>query len=82
MCALVEQVMRAAKGDTETNVTTRISVPMWKAFLRGCGDKNLKALPRPGFSVFGSRTILVKSKRLFAVSYKHKSEKFKFEVVR
>ena len=82
MLALIKQVLIAAKGDTETTVTTRISVPMWRAFLRGCGDKNTKGNPRPGYSVFGSHTVLVKSNRLFAVSYKHKSQKFTFEVSR
>lgn len=69
MIALVEQVQKAAAGGSENDVVTFITRPMWMAFLRATGEKDLHKLPRPGLSVFGSRTLLFNREAMEAVSF-------------
>lgn len=74
MRALALQVAKAARGNTEVDVTTIITKPMWKAFLRAVGEpENSKPTPWLGLNktirVWGSKTIVVKSKRMASVSF-------------
>jgi hypothetical protein len=76
MLELISQVQRAAKGASEVHVTTLISRPMWAAFCRATGmPKNSKPTEWLGLHktrrVFGSETILVKSRANFAISFRN-----------
>lgn len=75
MCSLINQVQKAANGGSELEVTTFITKPMWRAFLRASGtNPNSKPTEWLGFKktirVFGSKTIVTKSKKLASVSFK------------
>jgi hypothetical protein len=78
--ALIGQVAStaAAKGYSERQVTTLITKPMWKAFLRGLGeDDNLKPTEWIGedtIRVYGSKTILINSRKMFSVSFSEPKE--------
>jgi hypothetical protein len=76
MLGLISQVQRAARGASEVHVTTLISKPMWEAFCRATGmPKNSKPTEWLGIHktkrVFGSETILVKSRAHFAISFRN-----------
>lgn len=80
--SLVKQVMLAVPkkpGANETDVITFISLPMWKAFLHALHapedtvplnwkDKPMNAKPSAVCSVYGSLTIVIPHKEMFAVS--------------
>lgn len=74
--ALMLQVKKAVNYGTcisERDVTTIITRPMWRRFLRATGDEedleptewSVKGCRR----VYGSRTIVVESDRMAAVSF-------------
>ncbi len=71
---LVHQVSKACpKHGTELDVVTKISLPLWQRFNRELGHPaNTKPTdwiwPKQVHRVFGSETIIVRSKRLFAMS--------------
>lgn len=74
MRSLVHQVSKATpRGGTEQDVITFISLPMWKAFCRATGmpetSKPTKWLgPKDTHRVYGSVTVVVPSKAMFALS--------------
>lgn len=74
MCALIGQVAKAANGCAEHNVTTFITKPMWRAFLRATGTPvNSKPTdwigPKETVRVYGSKTIVVDSNKLQSISF-------------
>jgi len=75
MCALIGQVAAAADKDTETTVVTRITRPMWRAWLRAVGEPEDKEPTgwlgiHKTLRVYGSRTIVIESEEMFAISRK------------
>jgi len=78
MSALIKQVTLAAKGDSELNVVTIITKPMWRAFLRACGGTDFEkgATEWLGigatYRVYGSKTIVVDSRNMASVSMRKK----------
>lgn len=58
VCALVEQVTKAAAGGSERDVVTFITLPLWNAFLRALGEEENQD-PRSDLRVYGSKTVLV-----------------------
>lgn len=74
MRALIGQVAKAANGDSEQRVTTFITKPMWRAFLRATGSP-VNAKPTEWqmgpkcMRVYGSKTIVVPSKKLQSISF-------------
>ncbi len=77
--SLINQVQKAANGDSETKVVTFITKPMWRAFLRATGtNPNSKPTEWNGIKttirVFGSKTIVTKSNQMASVSFKIEHE--------
>lgn len=74
MHALIGQVARAVpKGGTERDVTTIISIPMWRAWCRAVGMPEDSQPTEWGIGVesnrvYGSRTIVVENDKMIAVS--------------
>jgi len=72
--ALICQVTKAANGGSETDVTTFISKPLWKRFLKAIGiNESSKPTGWNGdktIRVYGSNTIVVESNELFSCSVK------------
>ena len=72
--ALICQVTKAANGGSELSVTTFISKPMWKRFLKAIGiNESSKPTGWNGdktIRVYGSNTVVVDSNELFSLSVK------------
>ena len=65
---LIQQVSKAANGNSETEVVTFITKPMWKAFMKELGHSpNTKPTEwttiKDTRRVYGSRTIVVSGTR-------------------
>lgn len=72
--ALIGQVTMAAAGDTELNVITYITRPLWRQFNQTLGEvKDVEPTPWLGIGkthrVYGSETIVVETPGLWAVSF-------------
>lgn len=72
---LIEQVSRAAAGEVETAVTTYISRPLWEEWLKATnaapGTEPTEWLGiHETHRVYGSRTVILDSPAMFAVSLK------------
>lgn len=73
--ALINQVAKAAGGDSERNITTLISRPMWNAFLRGIGEPEDSAPTdwlglEKTIRVYGSKTIVIDRDDFWSLSTK------------
>lgn len=70
--ALIHQVQKAAAGDTEQNVVTFISRPMWRKWNTDVGDppdcEPTGWIGNDTCRVFGSKTVVVEHDSFFAVS--------------
>lgn len=74
MRALIGQVMKATpKKRSELDVVTFITKPMWQAFCRASGTpvdaKPTEWLGAKSVRVFGSKTVVLNSKKLQSVSF-------------
>ncbi len=75
MRALINQVQSAANGSVETQVTTFITKPMWKSFLRAIGAPANSAPTEwigieKTIRVYGSHTVIIPGKGMHSVSLK------------
>lgn len=71
--ALIEGVIKAAKGRREDQVTTIITRPMWNAFCKEIGlpENSIPTewIGKDTIRVYGSKTIVIESDKLAAISY-------------